>query len=96
MVNQVSQSMHGLVDIQMIVIKKISRYLKGIIGYGLVYYRSRNETAGQKLITYTNVGWVGDPVEKRFISSLYTFIGKNLVTWSSRKQNQLQGQVWSG
>ncbi|XP_049932797.1 uncharacterized mitochondrial protein AtMg00810-like [Nymphaea colorata] len=85
-VNQVSQFMHAPRDTHMDAVKRILRYLKGTVGDGLVYGKSENITTGHQLMTFTDADWAGDPDQRKSISGFCIFIGRNLVSWSCRKQ----------
>src|SRR3989337_2027053 len=39
------------------------------------------------LIGYTDAGWAGDKVGRKFTSGACQFLGCSLVSWSSKKQN---------
>ena len=41
---------------------------------------------------YTDAAWAGSVTDRRSISRYYTFVGGNLVTWQSKKQNVI---AWS-
>ena len=36
---------------------------------------------------YTDVDWAGVVVDRSSTSGYFTFVGSNLVTWKSKKQN---------
>nr|XP_025647468.1 uncharacterized protein LOC112742450 [Arachis hypogaea] len=39
-----------------------------------------------KFIAYCDSDWAGDPDDKKSIGGLYVFVGRNLVSWHSKKQ----------
>lgn len=65
------------------VVKRIMRYLKGIEDFGLYY--KKNEIF--ELRAYTDVDWVGKIDDRRSTSGGAFFLGKRLVTWTSKKKN---------
>ncbi|BBG93591.1 transposable element gene [Prunus dulcis] len=46
------------------------------------YQRLRSEVVG-----YTDADWAGSVTDRRSTSGYFTFVGGNLVTWQSKKQN---------
>ena len=65
------------------VVNKIMRCLKGTKDYGLYY--KKNEKF--ELRAYTNADWAKKIDEKKSTSGNAFFLGKRLVTWTSKKQN---------
>ena len=68
---------------QMMIVKRILRYLKGTKDYGLWYKLGGN----LDLKVFTNVDWVGNIDEKMSTSGGAFFLGKRLVPWTSEKKN---------
>lgn len=68
-----------------VVVKRIFRYLKGTIDYGLWYPKDNNFT----LHAYTDVDWVGDMDERKSTSGGAFFLGRRLVSWMSKKQEAI-------
>lgn len=65
------------------VVKRIMRYLKGTDDFGLYYKRSEKF----ELNAYTNVDWGGNIDDRKSTSGEELFLGKRLVTWSSKKKS---------
>ena len=64
-------------------VMRVLSYIKGSPGKGLIYSRY-----GHLLIkAYSDVGYGGDKDNRRSTSGYCTFVGGNLVTWRSKKQN---------
>ena len=63
-------------------VKIIMRYLKGIDDFGLYYKRSEKF----ELTAYTDVDWEGNIDDRKRTSGGALFLGKRLVTWTSKKQ----------
>nr|GEV12810.1 retrovirus-related Pol polyprotein from transposon TNT 1-94 [Tanacetum cinerariifolium] len=66
-------------------VKRIFRYIKGIVHLGLWYPKGSNiET-----VVYANSDHVGDYVDRKSTSGICTFMGCCLTTWFSKKQTGL-------
>ncbi|RDX95882.1 hypothetical protein CR513_21524, partial [Mucuna pruriens] len=62
---------------------RILRYIKKAPGQGLLY-----EDEGDTLISsYCDVDWAGSSIDRRSTTSLCISIGRNVVSWKSKKQN---------
>ena len=59
------------------------QYLKGALGKGIMFKRN----GGLVLEAYTGVDYAGSIVDRRSTFGYCTFLGGNLVTWRSKKQN---------
>ena len=64
-------------------IKRIIRYLKGTLNLGLWYDRNSSLT----LNAYTDSDFAGCRVDRKSTSGTCQFLGCNLISWSSKKQN---------
>ena len=64
------------------VAKRILRYLKGMVDYGLFYSSSKEF----KLEGYCDSDWAGDTNDRKSTSGFVFFIGNTAFTWSSKKQ----------
>ena len=62
---------------------RMLHYLKGNLGKGILF--KKNDTLA--LEAYTVADYVGSIVDRRSITWYCTFLGGNLVTWRSKKQN---------
>ena len=62
---------------------RILRYLKGTPGQGLMFQKRDNI----QVEVYTDADWAGNKADRRSITGYCTFVGGNLVTWRSKKQN---------
>ncbi|XP_070675774.1 secreted RxLR effector protein 161-like [Malus domestica] len=67
----------------MAAVMRILSNLKGVPGKGLILRKHGHlEVKG-----YTDAGWAGNITDRRSTSGYFTFVGGNLVTWRSKKQN---------
>ena len=66
-------------------IKRIMRYLKGTEEYSLWYKKRGN----LDLKAFTNVDWVGSVDDRKSTSRGELFLGKRLVSWTSKKKNYI-------
>ena len=62
---------------------RILRYVKGTPGQG-VFYENRGYT---QIVGYSDPDWAGSPTDRRSTSGYCVFIGGNLVSWKSKKQD---------
>ena len=62
--------------------KRVIRYVKGTLNYGLKYKRSKVFA----LIGYFDSDYAGDHIDRKSTSGSIFFLGENLITWSSQKQ----------
>ena len=63
-------------------VKRVLRYVKGTLRYGLVFSVNQDNT----LIGYSDSDWAGDVDTRRSTSGYTYYIGNSLVSWSSKKQ----------
>ncbi|XP_050107769.1 uncharacterized mitochondrial protein AtMg00810-like [Malus sylvestris] len=79
----VSQYMHDPGEQHMNAVMRILRYLKGSPGKGILFKRNNHFSVEG----YTDADWAGSIDDRRSTSGYFTFVGGNLVTWRSKKQN---------
>ncbi|XP_059077173.1 uncharacterized mitochondrial protein AtMg00810-like [Cryptomeria japonica] len=80
----VSQFMHNPGEQHMNAVMRILRYLKSAPGKGILFTKREDY---QNVDAYTDADWAGAVDDKRSTSGYFTFVGGNLVTWRSKKQN---------
>ena len=82
-VSLVSQFMHKPKEAHLHVLFRIIQYLKGTPGRGILF----RENQSLSIESYTDADYVGSIVDRRSTTRYCTFLGGNLVTWRSKKQN---------
>ena len=75
--------MHDPRESHFALIKRILRYIKGTMDYGLALSRSRSH----ELVVYSDADWAGCPDTRRSTSGYCVFLGDNLISWSSKRQH---------
>ncbi|RVW81567.1 Retrovirus-related Pol polyprotein from transposon RE2 [Vitis vinifera] len=80
----VSQYMHNPGEQHMNAVMRILRYLKNAPGKGILFAKNVDH---QSIEVYTDADWAGAMDDRRSTSGYFTFVGGNLVTWKSKKQN---------
>ena len=65
--------------------KRILRYMKHTPNVGLWYPKG----AKFKLVGYSDSNYAGYKVERKSTSGTYQLLGRSLVSWSSKKQNNV-------
>ena len=78
----VSQFMHAPSEEHMNAVIRILRYLKSSPGKGIMFTKGDN----LDIEGYTDADWAGSIDDRRSTSGYFTFVGGNLVTWRSKKQ----------
>ncbi|KAL6335066.1 hypothetical protein AAG906_026446 [Vitis piasezkii] len=80
----VSQYMHNLGEQHMNAVMCILRYLKNAPGKGILFTKNVDH---QSIEVYIDADWAGAVDDRRSTFGYFTFVGGNLVTWKSKKQN---------
>ncbi|CAL9003388.1 unnamed protein product, partial [Prunus brigantina] len=81
-VSVVSQFMHSPSEDHMNAVLRILRYLKSAPGKRLFSKHGHLNIDG-----YSDADWAGNVTDRKSTSGYFTFVGGNLVTWRSKKQN---------
>ena len=85
-VNKLSQFLHGSIVAHWWACKRIMRYVRGTISHGIMF----TLTNLLNLEGFSNANWASNLDDRKSISSICIFLGGNLITWSSRKQQVVE------
>ncbi|XP_073035370.1 secreted RxLR effector protein 161-like [Primulina eburnea] len=66
-------------------VKRILRYIAGTLELGLWYTRDTNTN----LVGFSDADWAGDLDDRKSTSGGCFYLGNNLVSWYSKKQNRV-------
>jgi hypothetical protein len=81
-VHRVSKFMHLPKDPHWQAVKRILRYLKHTVSYGL-HFKSLSD---HSLHAYSDADWAADKDDRRSIRAYCIFHGSNLISWSCKQQ----------
>ena len=81
-VNKASQFMQNPTDEHWSMVKRILRYLKHTLSYGIQISRSNSS----QLSAFSDADGAGCPNDRKFQGGYLVFFGPNLISWQSKKQ----------
>ncbi|BBH07387.1 transposable element gene, partial [Prunus dulcis] len=84
-VNKLSQFMHSPSETHWQALKRLLRYLKGTISFGLHLCRRPSN----RLYAFSDADWAGDHDDRKSTTGYVVYLGGNLISWSSRKQRSV-------
>ena len=82
-VQQICLHMHDPREPHLTALKRILRYLRGTVDFGLLLHRRSPST---ELVVYTDADWAGCPDTRRSTSGYAVFVDGKLVSWSSKRR----------
>ncbi|KAL0553421.1 hypothetical protein IC582_007316 [Cucumis melo] len=82
-VNKACQFIHTPKHTHWQLVKKILRYLKGVLYHALWLSKSDN----MSLDGFVDANWASDPDDRKSTSGFCVYFGNNLVSWGSKKQS---------
>ena len=89
-VNRLSQFLAAPKVQHWVACKRLLKYLKGTVDYGLLFSLSPGNLA---ISVYTDADHAGCKVTRRSTSEFCAFLGYNLIVWGSRKQTVVARSV---
>jgi len=81
-VNQACQFMHNPMESHVVAVKRILRYLRGTLDYGIHF-----QPGTLNLQAYSDADWAGDPNDRHSISGFVVYLGSSSISWASKKQH---------
>ncbi|GKE41637.1 ribonuclease H-like domain-containing protein [Tanacetum coccineum] len=82
---QVCLHMHDPREPHLAAFKRVLRYVRAILDFGLQLYASITGS----LVAYTDADWAGCPTTRRSASGYCVFLRDNLLSWSAKRQHTL-------
>ncbi|WJZ92207.1 hypothetical protein VitviT2T_011218 [Vitis vinifera] len=79
-VNQLCQHMQAPTTAHWTIAKRVLRYLKNTLDFGLLY-----KPSSFAINAYCDSDWVGDPDDRRSRCGYNVFVGPSLISWSAKK-----------
>ncbi|KAL5572645.1 hypothetical protein UlMin_022242 [Ulmus minor] len=80
-VNKVCQLMQAPHDVHWKTVKRILRYLKGITDEGIILTKSNT----LNLIGFCDADWGNNLYDRRSTTDYCIFLGRSVISWSSKK-----------
>ncbi|XP_019151951.1 PREDICTED: uncharacterized protein LOC109148672 [Ipomoea nil] len=81
-INKLCQHMHALTVSHWVQLKRVLRYVKGTITYGLRIHKS----VTNDIHAFSDSDWTGCSEDRKSTSGYVVFLGSNLVSWVCKKQ----------
>ncbi|KAH9740954.1 reverse transcriptase Ty1/copia-type domain-containing protein [Citrus sinensis] len=84
-VNRVSQHFQAPTKANLKDVKRILRYRKGTLDFGLRFLSQ----SSLKLYAFSDSDWAGCPITRRSTTGFCIYLGSNCISWSSKKQHTI-------
>ncbi|XP_019159665.1 PREDICTED: uncharacterized protein LOC109156265 [Ipomoea nil] len=81
-VNRLCQFMHSPTVDHWALVKRVLRYIKGTLDFGLRLAPSSSTC----IHAFSDSDWAGCPVDRKSTSGFAVYLGTNLISWLSKKQ----------
>ncbi|KAI0520008.1 hypothetical protein KFK09_007473 [Dendrobium nobile] len=81
-IKQLSQHMHQALLQHIYLLKRLLRYIKGTIDYGIPLTKSN-----LVLHSFSDADWAGDSDSRKSTSRYCSFLGNSLISWTVKKQS---------
>lgn len=82
-----SRYMERPTEVHMGAVKRIMRYVRGTINYGIMYGKQKlTDQVQRKLIGFTDSDYAGDNDDRKSTSRYVFMLNSATVSWSSKKQ----------
>ncbi|XP_019195215.1 PREDICTED: uncharacterized protein LOC109188989 [Ipomoea nil] len=81
-VNRLCQFMHSVTTEHWGLVKRVLRYIKGTLDYGLWL----SPSSSTSIHAYSDSDWAGFPIDRKSTSGFAVYLGTNLISWLSKKQ----------
>ncbi|XP_019166966.1 PREDICTED: uncharacterized protein LOC109162737 [Ipomoea nil] len=79
-VNRLCQFMHSPTVEHWALVKRVLRYIKGTLDYGL----RLSPSSSTSIHAFSDSDWAGCPVDRKNTSGFAVYLGTNLISWSPR------------
>ncbi|XP_019154248.1 PREDICTED: uncharacterized protein LOC109150719 [Ipomoea nil] len=82
-VNRLCQFMHTPTTEHWGLVKRVLRYIKGTLDYGL----RLTPSSSSRIHAFSDSDWAGCPIDWKSTSGFAVYLGSNLISWLSKKQH---------
>nr|KYP32045.1 Retrovirus-related Pol polyprotein from transposon TNT 1-94 [Cajanus cajan] len=85
-VGLVSRYMETPKQSHLLAVKRLLRYVKGTIGYGLMF-PNKFSSPNHNMVGYSDADWCGDKADRKSTTGYVFMLGDAPISWCSRKQS---------